>query len=776
MDDDQHIVERTRPGWAEADRLRALRRYDVLDTPREPAFDDIVTLAAQVCEAPLAAVSLVDTDRQWFKAEVGVNVSETPRSISFCAHAIEVGGLYVVRDAAADPLFRDNPLVTGPPGIRFYAGAVLEAPEGLPLGALCVIDLKPRPQGLREGQRSALQALGRQVVSQLELRRALAAEQAGTAALRGLVEDSRRQAQALRVIEERYHFASRAGLVGSWDWNVAEDRVFADERFAEAFGVDPALATEGAPLAAYLAGVHPEDRVWLAESIWRCTQEACDFAEEYRVVSASGEVRWLFARGRCFRDEAGRPQRFPGVAIDITERRRAEEALREANASRELAMQAARLGRFDHNPSTGRRSWDARALELFGVAAEAEPPGDLIEVVHPEDRERVAEGRARATHPDRIGTYADEFRIIRQDTREVRWLSALGRTTFENGACVRFVGVFQDITERKLAEEARHEAELLTRMAVRAGAIGLWQYRPALGRVAWDERTRELFGAGPESELSFEANVAAIHPEDRSLVLEAVASAIEGSGTFDVAFRTATPAEDGRARWLDAAGKVFRERGEALLLGALRDITAEKRAEEHQLLLTNELNHRVKNTLAIVQGLVSQTLRTVSTPEEARAAITERLAALGRAHDILTRRSWSSASVAEVVESATAPLAGAGRVVSAGPLHQLGPRAALSLAMALHELGANAVKYGALSGEAGSVEITWSLDDGGEGFRLRWRERGGPPVRRPERRGLGSRLLESALAAELGGTSVLEFDAGGVVWTLAAPAEALQAA
>ncbi len=153
----------------ESARLDALRSYDILDTPPEAGFDDLARLAADVCGTPMALVTFVDADRQWFKAAVGVNLDATPRDVSFCAHTILGSELLTVADAAADPRFADNPFVVGEPHVRFYAGAPLIASGGHALGAICVIDRVPRE--LTAPQQSALTALGRQVVAQLELRR-----------------------------------------------------------------------------------------------------------------------------------------------------------------------------------------------------------------------------------------------------------------------------------------------------------------------------------------------------------------------------------------------------------------------------------------------------------------------------------------------------------------------------------------------------------------------------------------------------------------------------
>jgi two-component sensor histidine kinase len=193
----------------EGDRLAALRRYDVLDTPCEPEFDDLVRLAAEACEAPVAVISLVEDRRQWFKAEVGLELRETSLVESICAQTIRQPGLFVVPDASKDPRFDDNPVVKGRPHLRFYAGARLDTPEGLPLGALCVLDTRPR-QDLTDGQKFALQVLARQVMVQLELRRAVAERDEALTAIR-----QAEQRQALLVRELHHRIRNTLALVQS---------------------------------------------------------------------------------------------------------------------------------------------------------------------------------------------------------------------------------------------------------------------------------------------------------------------------------------------------------------------------------------------------------------------------------------------------------------------------------------------------------------------------------------------------------------------------------
>jgi two-component sensor histidine kinase len=195
------------------------------------------------------------------------------------------------------------------------------------------------------------------------------------------------------------------------------------------------------------------------------------------------------------------------------------------------------------------------------------------------------------------------------------------------------------------------------------------------------------------------------------------------------------------------------------IAGASRDLSERKQAEEFQRLLANELNHRVKNTLATVQSIVNQTLRNAVDVESTRGTINARIIALAGAHDLLTDRSWAAADLVDIAARAVAPFV-AGQITRDGPSVDVSPSQALALSLALHELATNAAKYGALSRSEGRVELRWKLQD--DRLDLSWREYGGPRVAPPSRRGFGSRLIETALSYDLDGQSRLEFAPEGV--------------
>lgn len=329
---------------------------------------------------------------------------------------------------------------------------------------------------------------------------------------------------------------------------------------------------------------------------------------------------------------------------------------------------------------------------------------------------------------------------------------------------------------------ARHEAEsAMARqrrtldLAMEAAAMGSWRYTVSDNVCMYDERAQKLYGLKDGRFLHDEEGVKRmIHPDDLAMMWTAVGIAVDpnGEGRYDVEYRVRQL--DDSWRWVSAWGIVEFEgvgpaRRPVAIAGASRDITAIKRAEERLRFLINELNHRVKNTLATVQSIAVQALRNATDPETAREMFESRIMSLGKAHDLLTMTNWTGADLREVIDHAIEPFAAARFEVKGPDLH-VTPKHALGFSMAIHELATNAVKHGALAVTIGRVKIAWSIEN--DQLTFNWREVGGPPVKTPTRRGFGTRLLERAIAHDLGGSTYLHYAPDGVRWSATVPVAA----
>jgi PAS domain S-box-containing protein len=431
------------PAWDEAERLAALDRYRILDTPREPAFDDIARLAAEVCDAPYAVVNLIAEGRQWFKAEVGFGVRETPLDSSICAHALLQPGLFVVPDLSRDPRFDCNPLVTGSPGLRAYAGALLETPDSLPLGTLCVLDTRPRDFTDRQGR--ALTALAGQVVSQLELRRALV-EREAEIAQRRLAEE------ALREREEELARVQRIGRIGGLEVDLREGfRNRRSPEYLRVHGLPPEAAHESH--ADWVSRIHPDDRERVERDFLDAVRgDARDYAAEYRIIRpCDGEMRWIAARAVIERDAGGRALRLVGAHSDITERRLTESALRESESRfRHMA---------DSVPALIWMTDEAGAIvfanmhydHVFGRPAATMLGAGWTEIVLQEDLPAF-EARFQEAFEARRPFRAE----VRVQDREgaVRWLRCEGVARLDDtGAFLGYTGCNVDVTDVKVAQE-----------------------------------------------------------------------------------------------------------------------------------------------------------------------------------------------------------------------------------------------------------------------------------------------------------------------------------
>lgn len=331
------------------------------------------------------------------------------------------------------------------------------------------------------------------------------------------------------------------------------------------------------------------------------------------------------------------------------------------------------------------------------------------------------------------------------------------------------LGAARDELAARSAALRRSEQQL--RSAADAARFGAHEYDVATDRVIRSPQLRRILGA-EESDPAppFESGLAFVHPEDREEVERRKRGIIAGGeGPYQLEYRIRRP--DGAVRWVmdrgqatadPATGKVGR------VVGVLLDITDLKEAEQRQRLLFDELNHRVKNTLAIVQSLAQQTMRTRSDPKEFAHAFEDRLGSLARAHNLLTRESWTGASLRDIVDAAMAPFADGGRVIEvSGDEIVIPAGATITLSLMLHELAANSAKYGALAAAAGRLSIGWQVgsEQMAADIELVWQESGGAVVAAPTSTGFGSRLLKAS-ARQLDARLEMDFAPTGLVCRL----------
>ncbi|HZL29808.1 MAG TPA: PAS domain S-box protein [Pseudolabrys sp.] len=341
------------------------------------------------------------------------------------------------------------------------------------------------------------------------------------------------------------------------------------------------------------------------------------------------------------------------------------------------------------------------------------------------------------------------------------------------GELVGAVSCFLDITERKRMDAAleqsrqdRLEQEQRLAATYEHASIGISEVLPDGCFIRVNETICAITGYSRAELLSTRLFTNTL-PEDVDLDRQSFIQQVAGELEFysvDKRFKR----KDGRVIWMSVRSSPVRDADGKLLYVArvVQDVSERKAAERRQKLLIDELNHRVKNTLARVQSLASQTARAAPSPAEFRERFEGRLIALSKAHDQLTMHHWENADLRDVINDSLAAYAGAGRVVVRGENVVLRPRAVLTLAMVFHEMTTNAAKYGALSAQGGRIEITWQRlaaeGDQPPNLQIEWVEQGGPAVAEPEQRGFGTKLIEGSVAGELGGSTRMTFAPAGL--------------
>ncbi|MBN3924928.1 GAF domain-containing protein [Nostoc sp. NMS4] len=324
----------------EAVRLEALRQYQILDTEPEEAYNNLARLAAFICDTPISLVIFIDENRLWFKAKVGLDVSEMPRSVGLSDLCQEQGQVVVISDTLADEKLANNPVVTGYPYIRFYAGVPLITPKGDILGTLCAIDQVPRQ--LSQKQVEAFVGLSRLVIDQLELRRYVAEVSQVTEKLMAHEQSANTQSEALRESEERWQLALHGNNDGIWDWNFKTNEVFFSTRWKEMLGYKDYEVSNR--WDEWTKRIHPDERDRVLQAFQdHFAKKTPFYVCEYRVQCEDGSYKWILDRGQALWDALGDIVRMVGSYTDITDvydelrlRKRADEELKRQNLRSQL--------------------------------------------------------------------------------------------------------------------------------------------------------------------------------------------------------------------------------------------------------------------------------------------------------------------------------------------------------------------------------------------------------------------------------------------------------
>jgi PAS domain S-box-containing protein len=758
------------------------------------ALSEILAGAIELLGADMGTIRILDTQKGVLRVEA--HRGFTQRVLDFfdevpvagdtlCGRALRAGERMVVTDVEADPLFTAFRPLARAAGYRAMQSTPITNRDGMPLGMLAThfrSAHKPTEQDLR-----LLDLYVRQAAEIIERHKAEA---------------------ALRESEERLRLAQLRTGIGVWDWDLRTDKVSWTPELETLFGLEPGTVKR---YADFRHRVHPEDIAAVEarrEAALRCREA---YTVEYRIIRPDGQIRWITATGGALYDEAtGEPTRILGNNADITERKQAELALAERNAQLALAGRAALVSNHAYDADLERMTvsegyaaihglpegttestrsktrlsdalaagqvvafgWDAitgrsqrsdnaeniLGSEQGGIALSR---NDFIKRVHPDDRASL-KTHIRELDPD-DASYALSFRYVRPDGRQV-WLEETGKGEFNAaGRLLRIKGLTRDITERKIAELALAERNVQLALAATAGLVGSYSYDTDTDRLQVSEGYAAIHGLPERTKVSTRtAWQSRALPEDRNRINALRIQAFrERRGEYGAEYRIVRA---GEVRWIESRSFISysSDGSPQRVIGVNIDVTERKRAEERQGVLVAELDHRVKNVLATVSAIITQTQEACGSHAEFVTALNRRINSLARTHELLSESNWRGASLAEIVRREFAPYA-TGNAEARGPSVTLKAEATQAVATVLHELTTNAAKYGAFSNRKGRVSVKWRWLQNGSHDRLliEWQETGGPPVIAPSRSGYGTSIIRELIPFELGGEVELSFAPDG---------------
>ncbi|MGB3201035.1 MAG: PAS domain-containing protein [Nodosilinea sp.] len=577
------------PSLSEQLRLQVLRSHYLLDTPAEAAYDDLVRLAAHLCQVPMAAVNLIDEHRQWSKATIGLERIESPRDISFCTHVVDHDAPLVVPDTHQDARFADNPFVVGPPHLRFYAGLPLRSPLGVTLGTLAVFDQVPRT--LTAEQMTLLETLAQQVMAQLELR----------------FERIHHRLTALRLA-----VAQRFSQRNTWQLYIDEHRLLWTEGIYQLTGLTADSFDE--TLEGFLALVHPGDRDAVTTALVQAGQgQPLDI--EHRLVRPDGEVRQVRLQGQVFAGDSVLAPLLVGTLQDLTadklaqaEQQAQQQALRHAHDTLSFHIHNSPLAVVEWDWAFRVSYWSPQAAALFGWS-EAEVrgrhPGDWP-FLYPDDAPAVEQVMSQLLHSEVQRNVSCHRNLTRSGAVvHCEWYNSARLD--DDGNLVSIFSLILDVTERVQAEQAiaaglarehatgsalrqrtqelrrvnqqLQSSRALARIGGRLGRLGGWAADVGRNEVYWSEEIFRILEWASGDVPSLDNALSLYPPEHRQRISDALAICAQAGTPFDLELELYTAT--GRRFWARTIGEAERNADGDIVrvIGAFQDISAQKQAE-----------------------------------------------------------------------------------------------------------------------------------------------------------------------------------------------------
>lgn len=731
-------------------RLEEFERRAVLDFGGTEQFDRIARLACRVLDVPVALMTFRGIEGQRLMSAIGLEREHVPLALSLCTDlALRTdwaGGTeppFTLLDAKEVDGLAGHPLVAGPPHLRSCACLPLATSTGQCLGMLHAIDVKPRQ--FDEHARKALAEVAGIATGELQLRFALhQARRAET--------DSLRSEHHLRTILD--HLFAFVGVL-TCDGTLVE----INRASLEAAGMT-LEDVSGKPFwDCWWWAYSPEVQAHLRTAIEKAARgEASRYDVAIRVKD--GTLTTIDFQIVPMRNARGLMSYLIPSGVDISDRIRAEREMRRlariVEEAPDFIGSTDRDGRLTFLNPAGRR--------LLGLP-DGEKLGELhLTSLHPETISKVISEHA-VPQAVAYGEWSGETAILSADGSAIPILQVLIAHRGEDGQLLHLSTIARDISERKAAEEKLRESEARFRGTFDNAAIGMAHVDLDGGILEVNRRLLDIVGYARGELLALSCHELT-HPQDLQVDLERYAALKRGE-IDSYALEKRLFRKDGSFVWIyQTVAPQRSETGQILYsIVSVEDIDERKAVEDRLRLLVAELNHRVKNTLATIQALANQTLRHTRTREEFVTSFLGRIQALSVAHNQLTRSMWEGADLAALVRDQVT-MNGAiddDRVVSSGPSLSLPPQIALNVALILHELTTNAVKYGALSTDGGLLNISWSLATGSDhtAVLFEWVEKGGPPVLTPTTSGFGSLLMRQGLEQALGGHAHLHWHPAG---------------